>query len=370
MIPTIVATATRRTIQKMVCFGSELAKQMHVEATSSILQSTTISIFFSDCGVLKSNYDLLTSLGFHTIDPVDIQQSSRLLGSFQTARISSGPLTIELISDPVFTKLRKSYRKRSSFARILEMKRSNDHQRGTQILPPADSSIFSGFYPLTALKTSFPHNIPLFTVGSTNHQSAQITESADICKTERHFERIKEIIIPCSTLNYDDIDIIQSALIDSFGATPLGRRLPGLYEIKMSDEDKLIIRTAPTNTCTIILKVDDLVKSSSMLRTLEVLGDCMGHNGTSSNGQIQIRMPGLDSGLEFRICDSEVVSAFYPEPPQSVVEDTIPEMQSSRVMMEGGGGGKGTELPAANPLAATTGDCWKEVRVQLRNATK
>ena len=348
------------------------SKHIHSEANPAVQQLTTISIFFSDCGVLKRNFDLLASLGFNENEPVGIQQSSRLLGNFQTARISSGSLIIELISDPIFSRLRKSYGKRNSFARIVEVRRSNGRKLESQAFPPKGCSIFTGLYPLTALKASFPHNIPLFTVNSSKvHSSAvQATVSPGVKKASRHFDSVKEIIIPCSTANYENMDIVQSILTGSFGATALGRRFPGLFELKLTDQEKLVIRTAPTNTCTIILKVDNLVESSNMLRTLEALGDSMGYNGTLSNGQIQIKMPGLDSGVEFRICDSEVVSAFYVEPPQSVVADTIPEMQSSRVLMEGGSGNREQKVPAEELLSATTGDCWKEVRVQLRNATK
>lgn len=349
------------------------SKQMHSEANPPVQHLTTISIFFSDCGVLKRNFDLLASLGFHQNDPISIQKSSRLLGNYQTARISSGSLILELISDPVFSRLRKSYGKRNTFARVVEVRRSSSSKLESQTFPPKGSSIFSGLYPLTALKASFPHNIPLFTVSSSRGHSStavQSTASSEVKKISRHFDSVKEIIIPCSTANYENMDIVQSILTGSFGATPLGRRYPGLFELKLTDKEKLVIRTAPTNTCTIILKVDNLLKSSNMLRTLEALGDSMGYNGTLSNGQIQIKMPGLDSGVEFRICDSEVVSAFYVEPPQSVVADTIPEMQSSRVLMEGGSGRTEQKAPADDLLAATTGDCWKEVRVQLRNATK
>ena len=183
---------------------------------------------------------------------------------------------------------------------------------------------------------------------------------------------MKEIIIPCSTTDFSIIDTVQSALVDTFNAVPLGRQLPGLFEIDLSAEEKLIFRTAPTNVCTIILKVDSLAAASIALESLGALGDCMGHNGTGSNGQIQVKLP-FDGGVEFRLTDSDVVSAFYTEPPRSVVQDTLPELQSSRVMIEGGEGRGRDEREkggvTVNPLAAT-GDCWKEVRVQLRNAAK
>ena len=344
---------------------------MSTASNKSSPQLTTISMFFSDCDVMRKNYDLLSSLGFQSVDPVEILKSSRILGSFQTARISCGSLTIELISDPAFTRIRKSYGKLTSFARVLEIRRSVNCTRKDKIVPPSRSSFFSGLYPLTALRSSYPHNIPLFTMDTAEKEV--VTNATDdnipiqVKKTAKHFKSMKEIIIPCTTTDFSIMDTVQSTLLDTFGAIPMGSRLPGIFKIDLPDEEKLIIRTAPTNVCTIILKVDNLNKSSLVLRALDALGDSFGHNGTSSNGQIQIKMPGLDSGVEFRLTDSDIISAFYTEPPQSVIEDTLPEMQSSRVMMEGGGG---MNQKVVTPLKAATGDCWKEVRVQLRNATK
>lgn len=364
-------------IRQPMCYKKHLSSES-TSSSSSSPATTTLSIFFSECDILRKSHALLSSLGFDTIAPPGHPKSSRLLGPFQTARISSGPLVIELISDPLFSRLRKSYGKRDSFARVIEIKRSFGNKGGREgeaIVPPSGSTVFSGLYPFTAIISTFPHNVPLFTVqestisgekipnGINNIENIPINIPMNIPK---HFSGVKEIIIPCSTKNFEIMDTVQTALVDTFGAVPLGSRLPGLFGIALSSEERLIVRTAPTNVCTIILKVDNLASASSTLKSLSALGDCMGHSGTACNGQIQVKIPGLDGGVEFRVTDSDVVSAFYAEPPQSVVEDTLPEMQNSRVMMEGGGKG---EVKVDIPLVAT-GDCWKEVRVQLRNATK
>lgn len=325
-----------------------------------------ISIFFSDCDVLNQNHELLSSLGFETIHRVKGIKSGSLLSNFKSSMVSSGSVAVELISDPTFTRLRKTYGKLNSFARLLEIRKSSSKSIDHCTSPYRDGSIFKGLYPLTAITKHFPYHSPLFSVESRSPPLS--TGAIDTTKKrERHFDFIKEIIVPCSAVSNSTLDEIQTILEASLGATPMSRNLPGLYQIALTSEKKLIMRTAPTDTCTIILKVDDLNSASEILRALNALGDCMGRSGTAQNGEIQINMPGLDGGVEFRVTDSHSVSAFYAEPPQSVIAGTLPEMQSPRVLAEGGGTGTAKEL---KPSPVVTGDCWKEVRTQLRNSLK
>lgn len=333
-----------------------------------ISESTAcIRIFFSDCDTLKQSRDLLASLGFKVLEPSTIVKSSRLFGSFQSSRISSGLITLELLSDPLFTKIRKSYGKRNSFARVIEIRRSTRNNQDEPTSAPCKNTLFSGFYPLTALAQSLPYTALSFIsdVNDDFRGKSGIEHSRDDSQTP-HFERIKEIILPCSTNDQKIFDETQSNVESILGADGIDKNLPGLYEVMLSANERLVVRTAPTNTFTMILKVADLGVASKTLQSLNALGDSMGLNSAFSNGQIQVRMPGLDGGVEFRVTDSDTVSAFYAEPPQSIVADTVLEMQSPRVFVKGGGGAAEKDIPRT----IGTGDCWKEVRVQLSNITK
>jgi hypothetical protein len=345
---------------------------------------TSLSIFFSDCGVMKKSHNLLTSLGFSIIDDVQIKKSNSLLmGTFQTSSISSGNLVIKLISDPFFTKIRKSIGKRSSFAQVIDINKSfGSPLKGESTSSMKNSKLASGFYPFTALLSSFPFFVPSLTMDmrngeatSQNLQDGNLTPESMHLQTEKiaFFSHIKEIIIPCSTNSYESIEKVQSALTESFGANPISSKMPGLYHIDLesndnttdgnNDKKKLIFRTAPSNVTTIILKVNDLEVAAAALKAMGALGDCMGYNGMSGNQQIQISVPGLERGL-----------AFYTEPPQAITEDIMPEMQSDRVLIEGRGiGGPIKYVEHLNPLTLkgpVGGDCWKEVRVNLRNLSK
>jgi hypothetical protein len=338
-------------------------------AIPSISESTAcISIFFSDCDIMKQSGDLLASLGFKVIQPAETIKSSRLFGSFQSSRISSGLITLELISDPLFTKIRKSYGKRSSFARVIEIRRSTPNKRFQPIASLCGNTFFSGFYPLTALTQTLPHTALSFASDGTDDQADTDTffigSQKSTCGSQKsHFDCMKEIIIPCSAYDFEDT---QSNVELILGAKSMSKNLPGLYDMMLSSNERIVVRTAPTNTFTMILKVADLGVASQMLQSLNALGDAMGRNSASSNGQIQIRMPGLDGGVEFRITDSDTVSAFYAEPPQSIIADTVMEMQSPRVLIKGGGADAEKDVPRT----VGTGDCWKEVRVRLSNITK
>ena len=346
-------------------------RMMSINSTAPSLSESTacIRIFFSDCDIMKQSRDLLASLGFKVLEPSKTIKSSRLFGSFQSSRISSGLITLELISDPVFTRLRKSYGKRSSFARVIEIRKSIPNKRHQPTTVPCKNTFFSGFYPFTALTQTLPHTALSFVSDENNSQidtETSIIEDATSGSQIPHFDCIKEIIIPCSTNDQEIFEDTQSNVELILGANSLNRNLPGLYEVNLSANERLVVRTAPTNTFTMILKVADLSVASEMLQSLNALGDSMGRNSASSNGQVQIRMPGLDGGVEFRITDSDTVSAFYAEPPQSIIADTVMEMQSPRVLIEGGGADTEKDIPRT----VGTGDCWKEVRVRLSNMTK
>lgn len=336
----------------------------------SISESTAcIRIFFSDCDIMTQSRDLLASLGFKVLEPAKTIKSSRLFGSFQSSRISSGLITLELISDPMFTRIRKSYGKRSSFARVIEIQRSKPNQRDLPTTMPCGNTLFSGFYPLTALAQTLPYTALSFVSDRSDNQAGTdsfVHEKSSSGSQASHFDCIKEIIIPCSTNDQKVFEDTQSNVELILGASSINRNLPGLYEMTLSSNERLVVRTAPTNTFTMILKVADLTVASQALQSLNALGDSMGRNSASSNGQIQIRMPGLDGGVEFRITDSDTVSAFYAEPPQSIIADTVMEMQSPRVLIEGAGADSEKHIPRT----VGTGDCWKEVRVRMSNITK
>lgn len=61
----------------------------------------------------------------------------------------------------------------------------------------------------------------------------------------------------------------------------------------------------------------------------------MGYTGNSTNQQIQITLPGLDHGLDFRVTDSDNISSFYIEPPIAVLQDHMKELHSPLVLVEG-----------------------------------
>lgn len=275
---------------------------------------------------------------------------------------------LEFISDPVLTKLRKFLGRKRSFARLLEIQSSESFRQYQQkpfCLP--QSPLFSRLYPFTALSAAFPYFIPILSVDtSTVKVAASELDTAMYSSQKGLFDFVKEIIIPCSSANQKTLEDAQLQLENISGISPINKNLPGLYQIDVLSSQRLVLRTAPTDTCTIILKVQELGSASRSLRSLDALGDSMGRGGASQNGQVQIQMSCLDGGLEFRVTDTDVVSPFYAEPPQSVVADAVPEMQSPRVLMEGGR--DGTEKEIAMPISK--GDCWKEVRVQLRNSTK
>ena len=275
---------------------------------------------------------------------------------------------LEFISDPVLTKLRKLLGRKRSFARLLEIQSSDNFSQYQQkpFCSP-QSALFSRLYPFTALSAVFPYFIPILSVDtSTVNVAASKLNIAVDSSQKSLFDFVKEIIIPCSSTNQKTLEDAQSRLENISGISSINKKLPGLYQIVVLSSQRLVLRTAPTDTCTIILKVPELGSASRSLRSLDALGDSMGRGGASQNGQVQIQMSCLDGGLEFRVTDTDVVSPFYAEPPQSVVADTVPEMQSPRVLMEGGR--DGTEKEIAMPISK--GDCWKEVRVQLRNSTK
>jgi len=321
---------------------------------------TTLKVFFGDCESLRKSHNLLSTLGFSTVNEINVIKSSVL--DFQTSRISSGNLVIEMISDPLFTRIRNSLGKRSSFARVIEMNKSMGPMSRLSSLPLGKSSFFSGSHLLNALANKYPFSVPTCTVDmvTSPETSSSETSSKQIERNDsKLFSNIKEIIIPCSTTKYEAMEEIQSNLLDLFDAKIFNKKLHGIYEIDNSDE-KLILRTAPTNVCTIVLKVDDIETASNTLRSLNAIGDCMGMNGTSTHGEIQIKMVGLDEGVEFRITDSNSVSPFYSEPPDSMLADERPEMQSTRVQTLGGGGER--EVVPENILV---GDCWSEVKVHM-----
>ena len=275
---------------------------------------------------------------------------------------------IEFISDPVLTKLRKLLGRKRTFARLLEIQTSDnfcEYQRKPFF--PQNSGLFSRLYPFSALSAAFPYSVPVLSADTcTAKAAASDLNAATNTGHNNYFSHVKEIIIPCSVANQKTLEDAQLQLENISGISPINRNLPGLYHINLLSSQKIILRTAPTDVCTIILKVPELGTASRLLKSLDALGDSMGRGGASQNGQVQIQMPCLDAGLEFRITDTDLISPFYAEPPQSVIADTVPEMQSPRVLMEGGR--DGTEQEIAIPISK--GDCWKEVRVQLRNSTK
>jgi hypothetical protein len=228
-------------------------------------------------------------------------------------------------------------------------------------LPLGKSSFFTGLHLLNALANKYPFTVPMCTVDMVNTSPITPSPFEQIDRNEsKHFSNIKEIIIPCSTTKYEAMEEIQSKLLDLFDAKIFNKKLHGIYEIEVDSNEKLILRTAPTNVCTIVMKVDDLELASNTLRSLNAIGDCMGRNGTSQNGEIQIKMLGLDEGIEFRITDSNTVSPFYSEPPDSMLADERPEMQSTRVQTLGGGGER-----VVVPENILVGDCWSEVKLHM-----
>jgi hypothetical protein len=274
---------------------------------------------------------------------------------------------LEFISDPVLTKLRKLLGRKRTFARLLEIQTSDNFCEYQQKpFYPLQSGLFSKLYPFTALSAAFPYFIPVLSMDSSTIKVATSDSNQVKSGHTAYFDHVKEIIIPCSAANQKTLEDAQLQLENISGISPINRNLPGLYQIDLPSSQKLVLRTAPTDACTVILKVPELGTASHSLKSLNALGDSMGRGGASQHGQVQIQMSGLDGGLEFRITDTDVVSPFYAEPPQSIVADTVPEMQSPRVLMEGGR--DGTEKEIALPIVK--GDCWKEVRVQLRNSTK
>jgi hypothetical protein len=263
-----------------------------------------------------------------------------------------------MISDPLFTRIRNSLGKRSTFARVIEMNKSMGPMSRLSSLPLGKSTFFSGLHLLNALANKYPFSVPTCTVDMVSSPISSSSEEVER-NDPKHFSNIKEIIIPCSTTKYEAMEEIQSKLLDLFDAKIFNKKLHGIYEIDNSDQ-KLILRTAPTNVCTIVLKVDDIETASNTLRSLNAIGDCMGMNGTSTHGEIQIKMLGLDEGVEFRITDSNSVSPFYSEPPDSMLADERPEMQSTRVQTLGGGGER-----VVVPENILVGDCWSEVKIHM-----
>lgn len=248
------------------------------------INTITCSIFFSSCEVMKNTTTLLASLGFTIINDVKVEEKFSWLKihDHQATRLSSGNFVIELISSPLFTKLRNLYGKKNSFSRLLEIKKTTHFSSSTsstanntsistsKILPIMDSKVFSGFYPFTALLSSFPLSIPLFTTEIHDVSSNRKSDSNNNIDNYKYFSSIKEIILPCSSVNYQSLDDIQTILTNTFNIKQI-KNFPGLYEILLN-KDKLIVRTAPTDIFTVILKVSNFSEITSELKKLNCLG--------------------------------------------------------------------------------------------------
>lgn len=260
----------------------------------------------------------------------------------------------------MFSRIRNSLGKRNTFARVIEINKSMGSISSLSTLPVGKSTFFTGLHLINALATKYPFTAPICTVDTIDSSLMTSSPFQEIEKKQgKHFSNIKEIIIPCSTTKFSVMEEVQSKLLELFDARVFDRKLHGIYEVDLDSSEKVILRTAPTNVCSVVLKVDDLEAASTALRSLNALGDSFGRNGTSQNSEIQIKMS-LDEGVEFRITDSNMVSPFYSEPPDSMLADERPEMQSTRVQTEGGGGER-----VIVPENVLVGDCWSEVKVHL-----
>ena len=170
---------------------------------------------------------------------------------------------------------------------------------------------------------------------------------------------VKEIVIPTiSSFSHDNLE-------KELGATAV-ESLVNVHELDMGvGKDKVYLRTAPTDRCQVVLKVDDLSVAMDRLNDLDIIFERIGATGMTGNanggGQIKLRTSAFSFGeFDLRLTDSNTLpSPFFMEGEESVLEGAIMGIQNPRVL----GGDTNKLLSQSSPSK----DCWMEVRAMIRS---
>ena len=186
------------------------------------------------------------------------------------------------------------------------------------------------------------------------------SSSSSSLKKDSLVRGVKEIIVP-STSSFSHADKLEQEL-----EAKAVEALVNVYEVNMGAVlDKVYLRTAPTERCQVVLKVDNLNNAMERLNGLDIIFEKIGANGMTSNaggGQIKLRTSASSFGeLDLRLTDSNAQPApFFVEGEESVLQGAILGLQNPRVL---GGDATATFLSQSSPRK----DCWMEVRAMIRS---
>jgi hypothetical protein len=340
-----------------------------------------LHVFVSDERSLAYSSRILRSLGFIGSWSVRLGNKNPQSLSYRM-RSQDGKIRLDFLMNPYYSKIRMMM-KRPAFNLLSGMSRVlNPMTKREEINNDAgDLSLF------TAFASGVPYLPPSLSSISRDDDSSLgygPTAESNGLNTNLH---LKEIILPCSSLDYDVFHRAQSQLSD-IGAIPY-RNVPGLYKFKLqsnreehsTDEKagRLLVRAAPTCHGSLIFKVDDINETLDQLREQGIRGNKLGFTGAWSRsegsasrcggGEVRLFAEGLGfarpTGLDFRITDSDEVLSYYSEGPEAVLDGTIADIQSDRVL--GSPSDDSDSLAAGKSGLVGQGDCWMELRAMMKS---
>ncbi|KAJ1441079.1 hypothetical protein B484DRAFT_442989 [Ochromonadaceae sp. CCMP2298] len=230
---------------------------------------------------------------------------------------------------------------------------------------------------------SSPRQPPYFTVSEEDGSG----DSTDAGSGE--VRGVKEVVVPCGEANYLQLSSVRQLLCNELGGAGL-RRCPDVYPFQHTERGAdgpaglMYVRALPTDVCSVVLRVDNLrsvmqsAKAADLQSSLglqwEWIGrtghlpqeggssDCpSGSNNTGGEVHVQVLSPHL-SGLDLRLTESVEVCSFFNEGERSLLQGTIPDIQSARLL-----GGDGSVLESKY---GTANDCWVEARIIAKEKVK
>ena len=177
---------------------------------------------------------------------------------------------------------------------------------------------------------------------------------------------IQEVVIPCGDSNYNALGYARNLL----SVQPNAFRVPScpdLFALHLGPienlhsngvVEKIYIRVLPVERFCVVFRVADLDPVTEHLQTEKnmewsMLGHRAGLSDEHLPKQIQLTSPHL-CGVDIRFTDSDKPLSYFNEGVAAVLQHTLPEVQSARVL---GGDAKVQEHKFGH-----AGDCWSEVR--------
>jgi len=174
---------------------------------------------------------------------------------------------------------------------------------------------------------------------------------------------LKEIVVP----HFDYATYVdESTLRSHLALAPTKRPAVGVYQWPNSN---ILIRPLPTASEDAILPSPSLIfhhespEDTSRIKNYGVREAKIGYGGLGpGHGQVMLLHKDL-LGLDVRYCPRTVVSSAFSEAQESLLAGSLEELQSTNVLVS-----KGEEAQSDTRLG--NGDCWVEVRANLKRPSK